>query len=607
MMQEMEKVRATVRETVPLIRNRVYTTYQFHGILGRDRDPEQVFKTALSEIFQWLRDRFRLHEQIPEQIILPEDPAKISFDQLVSFRIDSGYIIETVWIPEQMLWAFQITEPDMGNSNREPVPGRVFLTDYGLHLSHTGVEFGTRTTCSEPENTEKEAEVFRPKVIRDLKERLGFFNAIDLEYDAISLTEPSGAKKFHALLDSEHRNMPIVVLEFKNPVLALIPDPLFRNQWDTPLIQPSRLDFAMPSPLRETPVPVPTPALTPGAIREAANLWGKALFGFSPVFINDQGSQNLIRILYPGRGAIEYPLAPIDGEGVLEQLKQLQVRIHDLIKSYPKRNESFQFGQVKFLGEVHQIQQAQELERLMSANDKTSQIQALTKTVQDLEGMLRREEQKSREFAEKLHSEKILNSTANHTLTVAKNQRQAIIDEQTIELQKLSREIASLREENTVLRSRLKRPSTVQGFLNWVEENFGEQVLLLSRARDELKKEQNPDLQLFCDAIEVLALDYRQFLLGKISMEELNEHRKNRDAAALEIAPSGDASIKRFAEDYKVPYQGHGCDGNGRRTLDRHLKYGVESQHLLRIYFFWDDSIQKVVIGSMPKHLRIVT
>ena len=133
-----------------------------------------------------------------------------------------------------------------------------------------------------------------------------------------------------------------------------------------------------------------------------------------------------------------------------------------------------------------------------------------------------------------------------------------------------------------------------------MEENFVEQVLLLSRARDELKKEQNPDLQLFCDAIEVLALDYRQFLLGKISMEELNEHRKNRGAAALEIAPSGDASIKRFAEDYKVPYQGQGCDGNGRRTLDRHLKYGVESQHLLRIYFFWDDSIQKVVIDFLP-------
>ena len=45
--------------------------------------------------------------------------------------------------------------------------------------------------------------------------------------------------------------------------------------------------------------------------------------------------------------------------------------------------------------------------------------------------------------------------------------------------------------------------------------------------------------------------------------------------------------------------------GNGRRALDRHLQ-GSNSrlrQHAFRVYFFWDEEAQTVVVGEMPEHL----
>jgi hypothetical protein len=39
--------------------------------------------------------------------------------------------------------------------------------------------------------------------------------------------------------------------------------------------------------------------------------------------------------------------------------------------------------------------------------------------------------------------------------------------------------------------------------------------------------------------------------------------------------------------------------------LDVHLKKGTsrESRHCLRIYFFWDEDSDQVVVGHLPDHL----
>ena len=56
----------------------------------------------------------------------------------------------------------------------------------------------------------------------------------------------------------------------------------------------------------------------------------------------------------------------------------------------------------------------------------------------------------------------------------------------------------------------------------------------------------------------------------------------------------------KFAADlYSVQY------GGSRRPLDRHLKGGIsrERRYGFRLYFFWDDESQLVVVGWLPSHL----
>ena len=571
-------------ETVALIRNRVYKTYQFYGILGRNKDPEMVLKVAVSELFQWLSERFRQHDQIPSQIKLPEDPSRITDSHLASFRIDDGYIIETVWIPEKSIWAFQLTEPDMGTTNRPSVPGRVFLTNYGICITGDMVEFGCQTVCSEPEITEKEAEVFRPKVIRTLRDKLGLFAGTDLDYQAILLTEPSGLKRWKTVLADPHRNLPVLVMEAKSPEPCVI----------KPEFRPASLLNTLPSI-----APAPTQNL-----RQFADRWAKTLCGYATLFLNDQSTQNMIRIQFPGDGkTIEYPFEEFFEEHAIVKLEQ---KINDLVMNFPKRKESLYFGNVKLLGEALEIRQQLELERLQESNDLVAQVQTLQSANRDLTQKLRKEEQHCREFADLYQKERDQNQAANHTLTVAKNMGTERLEQLQKEARELARQVDSLQEENRILRARVERPTSIRGFLDWAEDSFGAHVQILSRAREELKNEANPKIRMYCDAIEVLALDYKPYRLGEITEEEFKRRSRSRGDSAFTITLSGEASVQRFSEKYKVKYDGHGSDPNGRRTLDLHLKHGVDPQHLIRAYFFWDEAREKVVIGSMPGHLPVV-
>jgi hypothetical protein len=71
-------------------------------------------------------------------------------------------------------------------------------------------------------------------------------------------------------------------------------------------------------------------------------------------------------------------------------------------------------------------------------------------------------------------------------------------------------------------------------------------------------------------------------------------------ALGLEEAPSIAASrLGEQGDDYLIPYPG------GKRELDRHLKKGNsrESKHCFRLYFFWDDEEEQVVVGWLTSHL----
>lgn len=53
---------------------------------------------------------------------------------------------------------------------------------------------------------------------------------------------------------------------------------------------------------------------------------------------------------------------------------------------------------------------------------------------------------------------------------------------------------------------------------------------------------------------------------------------------------------------YNHDYLAQTADGK-KYLLNMHIKYGVKVQELVRIYFCWDDALQKVILGYLPDHL----
>ena len=62
----------------------------------------------------------------------------------------------------------------------------------------------------------------------------------------------------------------------------------------------------------------------------------------------------------------------------------------------------------------------------------------------------------------------------------------------------------------------------------------------------------------------------------------------------------GKEALKCFRDDYTLNIDGR------KMLMDRHIKYGIKSQTLIRIYFCWDDKNKKVAVGYMPGHLPTV-
>jgi len=72
----------------------------------------------------------------------------------------------------------------------------------------------------------------------------------------------------------------------------------------------------------------------------------------------------------------------------------------------------------------------------------------------------------------------------------------------------------------------------------------------------------------------------------------------------VEEGPSvSDSTLGKFDQQYEVAYQ---IGYRSKQVLERHIKGGSNARdprYCMRIYFFWDDERQKVVVGHLPSHL----
>jgi FtsZ-binding cell division protein ZapB len=135
----------------------------------------------------------------------------------------------------------------------------------------------------------------------------------------------------------------------------------------------------------------------------------------------------------------------------------------------------------------------------------------------------------------------------------------------------------------------IQLPETWDAFPDWCDEVLSGRVALSGRARRETKSADYEDPQTAARCLLWLANEYRDSRINGAS----GDLRRPVD--------EGIHNERCGADSFEFGW------GSRRVTVEWHLKNGGntrEPRRCLRIYYFWDEDSQTVVIATMPAHIR---
>ena len=205
------------------------------------------------------------------------------------------------------------------------------------------------------------------------------------------------------------------------------------------------------------------------------------------------------------------------------------------------------------------------------------------------------------ELRQELEEEK---HTSNSLISIAEGERDSINSQLDLSRQinyNLQRQIEGLQVRLAESGSNQDEdiPEGLDDVQSWCERHLGANVFMLNKAYRGLKSSQ----------LEDIALIYKSFLLLRdfyVPTRRVGgvEQKRAFDDACRELGVEEAESISRSrageeGDTYFVNY------GGKRMLLDRHLRKGDarDSRYCFRLYFFWDDDEEQVVVGWLPSHL----
>lgn len=140
-------------------------------------------------------------------------------------------------------------------------------------------------------------------------------------------------------------------------------------------------------------------------------------------------------------------------------------------------------------------------------------------------------------------------------------------------------------------------PETLETFGEWCREYLVGSVEIANRAYQGVRKSEYHDPSFIYQTLLLLRDLYVPMRLDATPGRR-NAYEQALAQLQIEESATGDG-VKYAADLYSVQY------GGARRPLDRHLK-GSDSRDRrfgFRLYFFWDEDEQVVVVGWLPSHL----
>ncbi|HZT26865.1 MAG TPA: hypothetical protein VFA57_14290, partial [Pseudolabrys sp.] len=225
------------------------------------------------------------------------------------------------------------------------------------------------------------------------------------------------------------------------------------------------------------------------------------------------------------------------------------------------RNASLQIRQQQLMKEG-----ASESEQLVAAN---ARIEALEKEVSDQKASL--------EYFDSEHKR------AEERAETAEEQSRA----SAFRVQQL---IEQIKAAGSSVDSNIELPKSWQEFGNWADVNLAGRVVLAPQARRQVRSPEFADVAVAARCLLWLATACRERRMkgGEGSLRE-------------EIVEDGIRNAHCGADQFDLDWQGQ------RQTADWHIKNGGNTRdpkRCLRIYYFWHEPTQQIVVAEMPAHRR---
>ncbi|MBR6385720.1 MAG: hypothetical protein IKS03_06355 [Ruminococcus sp.] len=611
-----------------------YPTYQFHAFTSSKLNSEDVFNICILETLKWIRLRLKRFADIPKELIAPEPEnyKELTEDMLFSFSLNIGANIDCTYMKNTGIWSFSIFEQDTGENRgtpqeRLPISGRGFRIEISFFRHNENVEAGIRTTCSEPFDCEADCAVFRPTVVKALAENpnVGFVKeGFHINGKPLIIKSSSGMKKLERLFCSENFCMPIafvadsgyekhdIDISCDNRKLSFTGFSKFDFTGDI-RADISKLDIegiskenkdSNDEEKSKTPekselqneLPVKQPEKLPVFDYEylASRTMGFAVVCFiEEKYLPSMKSKFDIDIK-TGEIVVYSHHAETDRkEYNAENMKNLKTTLKDELKKMLKRS-SFTFGNVLFYSDARIADFREKRhenisleERLNIYRQENKELKKQRNELSQQNTDLRMSEKNTRMFEKQIKSL----SAENEALKIyVKN-----ITENHKEIEKAYRKSVGIIEFfRRKAAAAVYFPTAKEDVCDWIRKKFSDNIILAPKAESSMKKYNGSlDIGILCDGIYYLNA-YADYRNGKISSEEFEMYSFDNN---WEVEGCGKETLRVRRSDYTVNINGK------QYLLDLHLKRGVSSQVLLRIYFCRDEKSGRIIIGYMPEHL----
>lgn len=167
-------------------------------------------------------------------------------------------------------------------------------------------------------------------------------------------------------------------------------------------------------------------------------------------------------------------------------------------------------------------------------------------------------------------------------------------DQYRARLSSLSAKIDALEQRLGEAALQVDYPETFESIDDWALKNFAGRLVLMNRAARAARKSLFNDSELVYRCLERLARGYVDARRAGNPVENLFED------LGVHLERTGDEStLSQWKELYFVPYR------TKNEFLTWHLTRGSDKNetNTMRIYFFYDEDDQQVVVGHLPGHL----